>query len=234
MSARHAVARLSVQRKTWWAVGAALASVGLTVQAADIPLYETGPGQDAAFVRFVNARSGPLEVSAAGSKARSRLDVAAPASAFFSVNAGAKVKGAFLADSQRSEIALTVKPGEFATVVALPGAGAITQTVLREQPDDFNALKASLALYNLDPQCTSASLGVVGRSAMLFEAVPSGTLQRRALNPVSLTVQLLCGGKPTATPLALGALQAGQRYSVFVVAAANAPRLFLAADSLAR
>ena len=234
MSARHAAARLIAQRKMWLAAGVALATVGLAAQAAEIPLYETGPGQDAAFVRFVNGGTGPLEVSAAGSKARSRLDLAAPASAFFSVNAGDKVKGAFLADSQRSEIALSVKPGEFATVVALPGAGAIKQTVLREQPDDFNALKASLALYNLDPKCTSASLGVVGRSAMLFEAVPSGALQRRALNPVSLSVQLLCGGKPAATPLALGALQAGQRYSVFVMPAAAAPRLFIANDSVAR
>ena len=212
----------------------ALASVGLTVLAAEIPLYETGPSQDAAFVRFVNAGTDPLEVSAAGSKARSRLDLAAPATTFFSVNAGAKIKGMFHAGSQRSDIALSVKPGEFATVVALPGAGAVTQTVLREQPDDFNALKTSLALYNLDPRCASAGLSVVGRSATLFDAVPSGALQRRALNPVSISVQLQCGGKPTASPLALGSLQAGQRYSVFVVPATDAPRLFIAADSLLR
>jgi hypothetical protein len=47
-------------------------------------------------------------------------------------------------------------------------------------------------------------------------------------------VQLQCGGKPTASPLALGNLQAGQRYSVFVMPAAAAPRLFIAADSVAR
>lgn len=223
---------MSPQRRLGMAL--ALASVGWAVQGAEIPLYETGPSQDAAFVRFVNAGNDPLELSAAGSKARSRLDLGAPATAFFSVNAGAKVKGAFHAGSQRSDIALSVKPGEFATVVALPGAGAVTQTVLREQPDDFNALKSSLALYNLDPRCASAGLSVVGRSAALFEAVPSGTLQRRALNPVSISVQLQCGGKPTASPLALGNLQAGQRYSVFVMPAAAAPRLFIATDSVAR
>ena len=62
---------MSPQRRLGMAL--ALASVGCAVQGAEIPLYETGPSQDAAFVRFVNAGNDPLELSAAGSKARSRL-----------------------------------------------------------------------------------------------------------------------------------------------------------------
>ena len=66
------------------------------------------------------------------------------------------------------------------------------------------------------------------------EGVGAGTLQRRAMNPVSISVQLRCNGQPAAATLALGALQAGQRYSVFVVPAAGSTRLFLAADSVSR
>lgn len=221
-------------------VCAALAGAGALAHSADIPLYASGPSQDAAFVRFVNARTDALEVSAAGSKTRTQLAPSEPATPFFSVDASAKVKGQFQAGSQQSAVTLTVKPGEFATVVALPGGESIRQQVLREQPDDFNALKVSLALYNLDPHCGAAGLSVVGRSAALFDGVAAGALKRRVLNPVNISVQLLCKGQPTPTTLALGALVAGQRYSVFVVAAGPsagtnaAPRLFIANDRVAR
>ena len=218
-------------------VATALAALAALAHSADIPLYETGPGQDAAFVRFVNARTEGLDVSASGSKSRTRLSTEQPASAFYSVNANAQVKGQFLAGTQQSDIALTVKPSEFATVVALPGVGVFKQSILREQPDDFNALKVSLALYNLDSHCGAAGLSVVGRSAALFNDVAPGSLQRRVLNPVSITVQLQCKGQLTPTMLALGALAAGERYSVFVVAgaiASAAPRLFIANDRVAR
>lgn len=213
---------------------AALCCLCSLALATEIPLYATGPSQDAAFVRFVNAQETALEISASGSKARTRLEVAQPASPFYSVNANAKLRGRLQAGDQKGDIALAVKPGEFATVVAMPGAGTIRQTILREQPDDFNALKVSLALYNVDPQCGAAGLHVVGRNTTLFEGVGAGTLQRRAMNPVSISVQLRCNGQPAAATLALGALQAGQRYSVFVVPAAGSPRLFLAADSVSR
>jgi hypothetical protein len=220
---------------------AALAGLLCPVAAssAEIPLYPTGPSQDAAFVRFVNAQAGGLEFSAAGANTRTKLSPEQPSSPFYTVDANTRVKGRFHAGGQpASDIGLTVKPGEFATVVALPGAGAVKQAILREQPDDFNALKVSLALYNIDPQCGNAGLNVVGRSAALFEAVAAGSLQRRALNPVSISVQLLCNGKVMPTTLALGALQAGQRYSVFVVPAASptgaTQRLFITSDSVAR
>ncbi|MEI6796882.1 MAG: ATP-binding protein, partial [Methanomassiliicoccales archaeon] len=55
------------------------------------------------------------------------------ATAFSSVNAGAKVKGAFHAGSQRSDIALSVKPGEAAYIpLAHNGPGAPMQLPLAE------------------------------------------------------------------------------------------------------
>ena len=61
--------------------------------AAQIQLYETGPAEDASFVRFVNAGTEPMAVSAKGSQARIQLDAAHPASDFMPVKAGAKMQG---------------------------------------------------------------------------------------------------------------------------------------------
>ena len=219
--------------KTVWAA-AAITAMAAAAHGAEIPLYETGPGQDAAFVRFVNARSAALDVKAAGSNASAKLAPEKPASNFFPVPANRVMKGKFSDKQVQSEIAVSVKPGEFATVVALPGSGDIKQTVLREQPDDFNALKVSLALYNLDKRCKAAGLNVLGRSAALFEGVASGSLARRTLNPVNISVQLQCQGQLDQATLALGALQAGQRYSIFVLPADAGSRLVIAADQLAQ
>jgi len=214
---------------------AALMSLAAQVQALEIPLYETGPSQDAAFVRFVNARSGAIEVKAVGgSQSTTTLPASQPASPFYAVRGNATIKGTFKSAGLQSDVALKVKPGEFATVVAMPGDAVIKQAVLRESPDDFNALKVSLALYNLDAQCAGAGLNVLGRHATLFENVVSGTLQRRALNPVSISVQLLCQGQVTPVKLALGALQAGQRYSVFVIPQGLGSKLLIATDAVAR
>ena len=219
-------------KKAWAA--AAITALAATAHSAEIPLYETGPGQDAAFVRFVNARSAAIDVKAAGSKASAKLAPEQPASNFFPVPANRAVKGQFSDKQLQSEIAVSVKPGEFATVVALSGSGEIKQVVLREQPDDFNALKVSLALYNLDKRCKAAGLNVLGRSAALFEGVAIGSLARRTLNPVNISVQLQCQGQLDQATLALGTLQAGQRYSIFVMPADAGSRLVIAADQLAQ
>jgi alginate O-acetyltransferase complex protein AlgF len=209
--------------------------LAVPAQAVEIPLYETGPSQDAAFVRFVNARSGAMEVKAGGSsQTGTTLQPGQPASPFYAVRGHVSVKGSFKNAGLQSDIALSVKPGEFATVVAMPGEAAIKQTVLRESPDDFNALKVSLALYNLDAHCAAAGLHVLGRSALLFENVANGTLQRRALNPVSISVQLLCKGQVTPSKLTLGTLQAGQRYSIFVMPDGVGSKLLMASDAVAR
>jgi alginate O-acetyltransferase complex protein AlgF len=212
-----------------------LMSLAAQAQAVEMPLYETGPSQDAAFVRFVNARSAPMEVKAGGgSQTGTTLQPSQPVSPFYTVRGNASVKGIFKSAGLQSDIALKVKPGEFATVVAMPGGAAIAQTVLRESPDDFNALKVSLAFYNLDAQCAGAGLNVVGRNAALFENVASGALQRRALNPVSISVQLICKGQVTPAKLALGTLQAGQRYSIFVMSEGVGSKLLIATDTVAR
>jgi hypothetical protein len=205
-----------------------------TIQAAEIPLYPTGPSEDAAFLRFVNAGEAALELTAAGSGASLRLEGEKIVSDFLSVPAGKPVKGSLSLGGQQQALNLSVAPGEFATVVGIPVAGQGFELVtLREQPDDFNALKASLAFYSLDASCADAGLQAAGRNVDIFKNVANGSLVRRSINPVNLSVQLRCAGASVGEPLALGDLAAGQRYTLFLVPSAQGPRLFQALDNLA-
>lgn len=199
---------------------------------AEIALYPTGPSEDSAFLRFVNAAPGTLQLVADGSKASLQLDAAKPVSAFLPVPAGKTIKGTLSRDGKTSALDLSVAPGEFATVFALQGASGIQQRVVREQPDDFNALKASLAFVNLDPACQGASLRPAGRNADLFKDAPEASVQRRSINPVKLSVQLVCANANVGSPVDLGELKAGERYSVLLLPSANGPQLLTATDTL--
>lgn len=161
-------------------LGLATLLASVSAYSADIPLYPTGPEQDAAFLRFANAT-----------------------------------------------------PGEFATVAALADAkGATRQLVVREVPDDFNGLKASLAFINADATCADAGLEAVAQKAELFKKVAEGAVQRRMINPVELSVQLKCAGAPVGQPLTF-TLKAGERYSVLAVPSGTGSKLLFASDALA-
>ncbi len=70
--------------------------------AAQIQLYETGPAEDASFVRFVNGGGEPMDVGAKGSQARIKLDAAHPASDFMPVKAGARCRACCRARARRA------------------------------------------------------------------------------------------------------------------------------------
>lgn len=208
------------------------AAFGAGLAQAEIALYPTGPSEDSAFLRFVNAAPGTLQLVADGSKASLQLDAAKPVSAYLPVPANKAIKGTLSRDGQRSALQLSVAPGEFATVVALQDASGIRQRVVREQPDDFNALKASLAFVNLDPSCQGASLRPAGRTADLFKDAPEASVQRRSINPVKLSVQLVCANANVGGPVDLGELKAGERYSVLLLPTASGPQLVPVTDTL--
>ena len=214
-----------------------MACMAVSVQAAGPLLYETGPAQDSAFVRFVNGLDHAVEVVPEGSRARLSLPTSKPLGDFLPVRPDTVIKGAFEARGQRAGVAVKTAPGAFSTVVAKPaGAGKpFTVTVLTEVPDDFSALRASLGFASLDKACVPAGLQTAGKGVALFSGVALEQLQRRQINPVKLTVQATCGGKPVGGVVDLGQLEAGQRYSVLLMpAAGGAPRVVFAADTVAR
>lgn len=218
------------------ALAAALALAHAAAVGAEMQLYESGPAEDASFVRFVNGGQAPLAVIAGGSQARITLDAERPASDYLPVRAGTEIQGTLeSAGGARHQVAVTVQPGEFATVVAVPaGERDFRVATLREQPDDFNALKASVAFYSLDGGCADAGLLAAGRNVAIFEKVAEGAIARRQINPVALSVQASCGGQPAGQALDLGTLQAGERYTVLLLPSPQGPRLLQAVDTLAR
>ena len=221
----------------------------IAATAADTALYETGPAEDSSFLRFVNGTEADLNVGAAGSGAAGSgaatadappsgergavLAPADPATGFMPVRAGTPMSGTFSQAGTRVPVKATVAPGEFVTVIAtLDAKGALQARTIKEQPDDFNALKASIAFYNVAPRCKAASLQVAGRSTLLFENVADGQSARRSINPIKLSVQLVCDGEPSGAPLSMDALLAGERYTVIGVPGGGTPRLVFAPDTL--
>jgi alginate O-acetyltransferase complex protein AlgF len=202
------------------------------ILAAEIPLYPTGPSEDSAFLRFFNAAEAPLELSAANG-ASLRLEGEQRASDFLTVPAGKPIQGSLKLGEAQQALDVSVEPGEFATVVGLGEGQGLRLLTLREQPDDFNALKASLAFYSLDAGCANAGVQAAGRNVDIFKDVAEGSLQRRSINPLKLSVQLHCAGAAVGEPLDLGQLAAGQRYTLFLVPSDQGPRLFQAVDNLA-
>lgn len=213
------------------ALAALLASVSAF---ADIPLYPTGPAEDAAFIRFVNGGAEPVQVIAQKGQPPLKLDAAKPVSPFYPVNAGGVIRGTLAGGQKQLPIEVKAQPGEFATVVALPDAKGIKQVTVHDMPDDFNGLKASVGFFNLDPGCKDAALRPAGRTADLFKGVAVGKLQRRAINPVKLSVQLVCANANVGPALDLGELKAGERYSVLLLPSPTGPRLLAATDNLAQ
>lgn len=202
---------------------ASLVGLAAPVGAAQVALYPTGPAEDSAFLRFVNATGADLTVRAQGAEAGVTLPASATATGFQPVPAGRVIQGTLHSAAADTPLSLTVAPGEFASVVATAGAagGPVVLHVLREQPDDFNAMRASLALAVADPACDKASLRVAGRDVAIFQDAATGTVVRRAINPVRLTVQASCDGAAVGAPLDLGDLAAGGRYTVILAPSAG-------------
>jgi len=217
-----------------WRIVAVLSTLlsGAAVVAADIPLYPTGPAEDAAFIRFVNGMAEPLQVIAHKGQPPLKLDAGTPVSLFYPVTTRSAIKGTLASGNQQLPIEVKAQPGEFVTVVALPGAKGIGQVSVHDMPDDFNGLKASLGFFNLDGGCADARLRPAGRNADLFKDVTPGHLQRRSINPVKLSVQLVCANANVGPALDLGELKAGERYSVFLLPASSGPHLLAAIDTL--
>ena len=202
------------------------------IASADVALYPTGPSEDSAFLRFVNVAPGVLKMEASGSKASLNLDDSQKVSAYLPVPANKAIKGTLSNGAASAALDLQVAPGEFATVFAFNDGGKISQRVVREQPDDFNALKASLAFISLDPACQAPGLRPAGRNADLVKDAADGSVQRRSINPVKLSVQLVCANANVGNPLDLGELKAGERYSVMLLPGAEGPRLLNTTDTL--
>jgi hypothetical protein len=213
----------------------ALLGLALTgsVRAAEGRLYPSGPPNGVAYLRFANLSPSAVKVTSAGGT----LDLAATGAArvgeFDPVTPGTELTGTAASGGKTAPVKVTLKPNEFVTVAITAGQdGTPALALLREEPTDFNAQKSALALYNLDPHCAGATLTAGDDHAAIVSNVAPGADGRRMVNPVNVALAVACGDD--ATKVGLGAMAAGDRYSVFLFAPSGGPRQTLAlADKMA-
>ncbi|MFZ6847237.1 cell division protein FtsQ [Undibacterium sp. RuRC25W] len=198
---------------------------------ADNPLYETGPGQDSSFVRFLNASGDKATIVNGAAKVSLDAKTEGRVSRFYPVKAGDKLTATVQVGGAKTAVEVVAKPGEFVTVAILNKGTALESVQVRETPTDFNAMRASISLLNADPACASAGLTGGAKNAMIFEAVKPATTTRRLVNPVSLKVQANCGGEVAGAAVDMSQLQAGERYSVIVIPSKKGRQTFFVRDS---
>lgn len=212
----------------------ALSSMGaITADAAENQLYPTGPAEDSSFVRFVNASpTGVLEVNAVGSDSKLTIGTDSRASPYMPVASRTKIEGELKQGEDTQKIDLKSQPGEFLTVLGFKTNQGLQALEVREAGDGFSAVRASIAFYSMSDQCQAAAIQVAGRSVFLFEDVKVGQWVRRQVNPVALSLQLMCAGEPVGKPLDLGLLDAGGRYSLFLLPGDPSERFFQVKDTV--
>ena len=198
---------------------------------AEPQLYETGPSEESSYVRFVNATENTIEIISSNGSAKIELNANADgrASRFFTVKAGSKLTATLQGKGRKGSVEVTGKPWEYITIAILPtGASQFKTMLVRETPTDFNAMRASVSLFNLDASCTAATLGGA-KKATILEGVKPFTVQRRLINPVKLSATVACDVQGPAVDLAQ--LEPGGRYSVFLLNLKNSRQVFFVHDA---
>lgn len=205
-----------------------------TAVAAEPELYETGPSEVSSYVRFVNATDSAVNVISSKGSAKVELSARADGRAthFFLVKAGTKMTATIQSGGHKVSVDVVGKPWEYISIVVLPGASSPVKTMLvRESPDDFNAMRSSLALFNLDASCSAAVMKGGAKSATILDNVKPFAVQRRLVNPIKLAVNMSCGTEPKGASLDLSQLEAGERYSVFLLTLKNTRQAFFVRDA---
>lgn len=195
-------------------------------------LYETGPAEDASFVRFVAGVPGAVEV-AVGRNARLPLDPQNASTVWQSVRAKVALKATLLHAGSKQDVEVSVQPSEFVTIAAIPnGQGGWLVGVGRDKPQDFSAHRVSLGLLNMAKGCTDATLKLAGKEVVIVDKAQMGLVERRMINPVSLGVDLFCNGQKVQEAVDLGSLRAGSRWTLLVLPEAKGWRLMPVLDRL--
>lgn len=201
---------------------------------AENQLYETGPAEDSSYVRFVNATENPLTITSSKKSAKLELNALKDglATKFFAVKSGTELFATVQGKGGKITVKVVGKAWEYITIAILPDAPAHLKTVLvNETQTDFNAMRASLALLNLDETCGGATMQGGAKHVTILDQVKPYSVQRRLLNPVKLTAALSCADKSGNASVDMPQLQAGERYSVLLLNLKNKRQAFFMSDS---
>ncbi|HZK89336.1 MAG TPA: alginate O-acetyltransferase AlgF [Stellaceae bacterium] len=202
--------------------------------AAEGRLYPSGPPNGVAYLRFVNMAPREVTIVSPAAKLAIPADDAHRILEFDPVTPGVALTGSAQLGAARKPIDLKLAANEFATVaVSADGADGIALTVFRETPSDFNALKSSLALFNLDKSCAPAQLVAGDAHTPVIPDVAPAAVGRRLVNPVNAELAVSCGDPAQATAAKLGQLNAGDRYSIFMIGGGSGRRVVAQRDEQA-
>lgn len=204
-----------------------LAEAG-AVRSAEPQLYPTGPQKGAAYIRFVNTASEPLSITSR----LARIDLSATgslrATEYRAVVPGDDLAASLQVGGRTKTVDLVPVRNELVTIAIGSSSGGPKAVIFREIPTDFNALKASIALYNADNHCADGQLVAGKNNTLVISGIRPGAFGRRSINPVNLEISGNCGDTPgTQLPANLGGLEAGERYSVFIFQDENGIRRIL-------
>jgi hypothetical protein len=202
--------------------------------AAEGRLYPSGPPNGVAYLRFVNLAPSEVTITSPAAKIAVPADAAHRVGEFDPVTPGVALTGSAQLGSATKPIGVTLAANEFVTVaVVADGASGIGLMVFRETPSDFNALKSSLGLFNADKACAQAQLVAGDNRQQVIGDVAPGAVGRRLVNPVNAELAVACGDPAQAVAAKLGQLNAGDRYSVFVIAGASGRQVVAQRDEQA-
>lgn len=202
-------------------------------KAADGRLYPSGPPNGVAYLRFVNLAPSEVTITSPAAKIAIPADDAHRVGEFDPVTPGVALTGSAQLGEASKPIDVTLAANEFVTVAVTAAADGAALTVFRETPSDFNALKSSLALFNADKDCAKAQLVAGDNHQAVVSDVAPGVVGRRLVNPVDAALGVACSDPAQAVPAKLGQLNAGDRYSIFVVAGQSGPQIVAQRDEQA-
>ena len=214
-------------------VAAAVAVLPGQASAAEGRLYPSGPPNGVAYLRFVNLAPGEVTITSPAAKIVIPADDAHRVGEFDPVTPGVALSGSAQLGEATKPINVTLAANEFVTVAVIADGDGIALDVFRETPSDFNALKSSLALFNADKDCAKAQLVAGDNHQSVIPDVAPDAIGRRLVNPVDVALGVACGDPAQAVPAKLGQLNAGDRYSIFVVAGKSGAQVVAQRDEQA-
>ena len=212
-------------------VGGLLAVMAMTGSAqAQMVLYDPLPPAGSAYVRLVNGLPGAVRAEPDFAPAVTlSADHAHRVEPYRVVeNAAGRKLGLAVAGAH---LELQVKPGSFNSVVITRQGGAVTALAIEER-SEFNQARARLSFDNAIAGCADGKLDLAPGGQNVFADVAAGQSRMRNVNPVEASVRASCGGKAPIL-VALGALEAGGQYSVWLMAPSGSPEAFVVRDTTA-
>lgn len=193
-------------------------------------LYAPDPPAGSAYVRVVYSGEAPIDVLFGSSSVSLRLPQVASgalASAYRVVSA-----------SQPPRLHVNGKPlvgasqptaGSFVTwAITADASGGTAVSVVSDELPAPNALRAVLRLTNLVVGCNASLAQSMGGD--VFSGLQTGQSKARLIQPARVNLVVRCG-QATSAPFALPILQAGDRYSLFIVGTPQMPALKGQADA---